>query len=228
MTHGGLEPPSRGRKPRILAARRMGRTEPSTGIEPALTSLRERHPTSGVSMADGAPRTSSWLDLLRAAARAGFEPAHVRLTAGCLRHLATVQSYRRSRPPDSRAAVIDAPAGEKAPRAFTRSGFLSCRVFKEQRRAWRRRGSGSRIRTCVGGFRARCPAAGRSRKIGGFPGNRTLPCRLRAGCSALELETPARASVGPEGFAPPSHRLKVECLAVGPRTRPRSPFARDG
>ncbi len=48
--------------------------EPSTGVEPAATSLRERHPTVRVPMAHGRVL----------AARAGFEPAVARLTGGCL------------------------------------------------------------------------------------------------------------------------------------------------
>lgn len=55
-------------------------------------------------------------------------------------------------------------------------------------------GFGGRIRTCVIGFSARYPSARRPRSgVGGSSRNRTLPCRLRAGCSALELKTRGRS-----------------------------------
>ena len=187
----------------------MGRAEPPTGVEPAATSLRGRHPTSGVSMAEGAPRPSSWPGVPRAAARAGFEPAIVRLTGGCL------TTWRPCNEAPTRAAAIEAalvdvPAGRKRQRTWFADGFRSCRVFKDQRPRGRR-GSGSRIRTCVYGFRARRLAVGPSRKMGGFPGNRTLPCRLRAGCSALELRT--RRGGGSGGIRTPISSIKsrVSC-----------------
>jgi hypothetical protein len=54
-------------------------------------------------------------------------------------------------------------------------------------------GWGSRIRTWVLAFKARCPAARRSPNSGEPGGHRTLAVRLKAGCSALEL----RARSGP-------------------------------
>lgn len=112
---------------------------------------------------DGERRGSTelWLGLLRAAARTGFEPANVRLTAGCLWPL----GYRAIVSPITTARWASGRDRRTCRRESTacrpRGGFRSCRVFKEP-----------------------------SRRMGGFPGNRTLPCRLRAGCSALELETP--------------------------------------
>lgn len=168
-------------------------------------------------MAIGAPRASSWLGVLRAAARAGIEPAIDRLTAGCLATWLPCNANADRDRHDGRGRRT--PAGEEAPRGRAARWFPGpVEISKNSDEG--RRGSGSRNRTCIRGFKARRPAVGRSRRDrffrGGFPGNRTLPCRLRAGCPALEPGT--RAEVGPEGFAPPSHRLRVECLAVGPRT----------
>lgn len=53
-------------------------------------------------------------------------------------------------------------------------------------------GSGCRTRTCVAGFRDRCPATGR----------------------------PRNGPVDPEGFEPSPRRLRAECAAVTPRIRP--------
>ena len=80
-------------------------------------------------------------------------------------------------------------------------------------------------------------------KTRGSPVNRTLPYRLRAECSALELETPlefdehefviefhgavlplALSSEGtPFPFDPSSHRMELECLLL----RRSTPLARD-
>jgi hypothetical protein len=58
--------------------------------------------------------------------------------------------------------------------------------------------------------------------------NRTSPCRLRAGCSALELRAHRNGCVclfclpvGSEGIEPPFHGLKGQCLTAGPRARVR-------
>jgi hypothetical protein len=88
--------------------------EPSTGVEPAATSLRKRHPTAGVSMATGAPRPRSWLGVLRAAARAGIEPAIDRLTAGCLATWLPCNANADRDRHDGRGRRT--PAGEEAPR----------------------------------------------------------------------------------------------------------------
>ena len=79
---------------------------------------------------------------------------------------------------------------------------LSCHVVKER----------ASTKRDVHGFRARCPAVRRPRKglEGGLPGNRTLPCRLRAGCSALEPGTLIfkRISGGPGGIRTPISWIK--------------------
>jgi hypothetical protein len=54
---------------------------------------------------------------------------------------------------------------------------------------------------------------------GAPPRNRTLPCRVRAGCSALELGTQSGCyRVGSEGVEPSSLGLKGRCLPIGRRT----------
>lgn len=50
-----------------------------------------------------------------------------------------------------------------------------------------RRGYGTRTRTWIAGFRARCPSIGRCRSR--CAGSRTLTDRVRTGCSATELRT---------------------------------------
>lgn len=57
--------------------------------------------------------------------------------------------------------------------------------------------------------------------LSGSSGNRTPPCRVRAGCSALELTTHL---VGPKGLEPSPNRLKV-CHASNYATVPGGPIS---
>ncbi len=182
-------------------------------------------------------RTSCDLVTKEVPRRQGPDGAECQIRAGCTGRIRTCDDSLNRRVPFHLATVQSGPGhwgvpgpGDRPPQVRRppppqeRGGQLmshhlkSCRVFKDRIPAqgnWLDPRVGFEP-TSTGSGPAVLPLDDLGIGAGGSPRNRTLPARVRAGCSALEPRT-----LGPEGVAPPPRGLKVQCPTVGPRAPDR-------